>query len=65
MVLKPAECEVLELVRYQRGEQFLPHYDNRAGCTARRRAASLIIYLSDVEAGGATYFANAAGEHLV
>jgi len=49
------KSEALQVVRYRTGEYYHEHYDNRAG-NAAHRAATFMVYLCDVEAGGATYF---------
>lgn len=36
---------------------YTAHYDNKQGCT--RRAATFMMYLTDVDAGGATHFPKA------
>ncbi len=60
-------CETLQVQRYAKGQDYRPHYDffdkDSAGydtATARsgQRLATLILYLKEPEAGGATYFAN-------
>lgn len=57
--------ENMQLLRYLPGEEYRPHYDyfdSRAqgyeGLTRKsgQRVASIIMYLSDVPAGGCTYF---------
>lgn len=50
--------EALQVVRYQKGEFYNEHYDNKAG-DASHRAATFMVYLTDVAAGGATYFPRA------
>jgi len=54
------KSEALQVVRYQKGEFYNEHYDNKAG-NASHRAATFMIYLSDVEQGGATYFPRSSG----
>lgn len=62
-----ARGETLQVQKYGAGEQYLPHFDFfYPGCPAEAKAlahggqrlATLIIYLRQPEAGGATYFAN-------
>lgn len=50
-------AEPMQVVRYDRGEMYTAHYDNKQGCV--RRAATFMMYLRDVEAGGATHFPKA------
>lgn len=50
--------EALQVVRYQKGEFYNEHYDNKAG-DASHRAATFMVYLTNVVAGGATYFPRA------
>jgi hypothetical protein len=45
----------LPVVRYHTGEFYAEHYDNKAGSDITR-AATIIVYLCDTPAGGATYF---------
>jgi len=54
------KSEALQVVRYKKGEFYNEHYDNKAG-NASHRAATFMIYLSDVESGGATYFPRSSG----
>ncbi|GAB4820293.1 hypothetical protein N2152v2_007339 [Parachlorella kessleri] len=58
---KPLELgEATQIVRYHEGDFYAPHYDNKAGDCARR-AATIMVYLSDVEAGGTTFFPRSSG----
>ena len=50
-------AEPMQVVRYERGEMYTAHYDNKQGCV--RRAATFMMYLRDVEDGGATHFPKA------
>ena len=59
--------EGLQVLRYRKGAQYLPHYDyfdaRDAGtplllARGGQRVATLIIYLKEPEAGGATVFPN-------
>jgi len=54
------KSEALQVVRYKKGEFYNEHYDNKAG-NASHRAATFMIYLSDVKQGGATYFPRSSG----
>jgi hypothetical protein len=54
------KSEALQVVRYHKGEFYNEHYDNKAG-NASHRAATFMIYLSDVDSGGATYFPRSSG----
>ena len=56
--------EALQVVRYQQGEFYREHYDNKAG-NASARAATFMIYLSPVIDGGATYFPKAKSTSTV
>tara|TARA_B110000503_G_scaffold30561_2_gene49427 strand:+ start:829 stop:2136 length:1308 start_codon:yes stop_codon:yes gene_type:complete len=46
-------AEPMQVVRYDKGEMYTAHYDNKQGCV--RRAATFMMYLNDVETG--TYWA--------
>ena len=50
-------AEPMQVVKYTKGQMYTAHYDNKQGCT--RRAATFMMYLSDVDAGGATHFPKA------
>merc|ERR1712157_115707 len=54
------KSEALQVVRYHKGEFYNEHYENKAG-NASHRAATFMIYLSDVDSGGATYFPRSSG----
>ncbi|EFN57062.1 hypothetical protein CHLNCDRAFT_143806 [Chlorella variabilis] len=55
--------EATQIVRYDPGQFYALHLDNRAGDSSRR-AATVMIYISDVEAGGATHFPRSCGYPL-
>ena len=50
-------AEPMQVVKYDEGQMYTAHYDNKQGCV--RRAATFMMYLSDVDAGGATHFPKA------
>eukprot|EP00884_Botryococcus_braunii_P007218 jgi/Botrbrau1/16498/Bobra.0142s0092.1 len=57
----PAENgEGLQILRYQDGEKYEPHFDyfhdNLNTANGGQRIATMLMYLSDVEAGGETIF---------
>jgi len=63
--LAPDLGEPMEMVRYGQAEEYLPHYDwfDPATAPGRRqldthgqRIATVILYVSDVDAGGSTVF---------
>ena len=58
-------CETIQVVKYTPGQEFKPHYDQfdpatkdgaREIRTGGQRAATLLVYLNEPEAGGATVF---------
>jgi prolyl 4-hydroxylase len=62
-----AFCETLQVQRYAQGQDYRPHHDffdkgsaahEAAEAHGGQRLATLILYLKEPEAGGATYFAN-------
>ncbi|KAK9809953.1 hypothetical protein WJX72_002399 [[Myrmecia] bisecta] len=54
------KTEAVQVVRYNKGEYYAEHFDNRAG-NCGLRAATLMVYLSDVPSGGATHFPRSTG----
>lgn len=58
-VSSPIEnVEGLQLVRYEKGQQFTPHFDYFTFPTKSQRIHTLLVYLNDIELkdGGATLF---------
>ncbi|MHA6845364.1 2OG-Fe(II) oxygenase [Ralstonia syzygii] len=62
-----AHCEGVTFARYLPGEQFRPHVDYFRGAvlnndkimgSSGHRIATVLLYLNEVEAGGATFFPN-------
>lgn len=51
--------EALSVLRYQPGQQFRPHVD-ALPATGNQRIRTVLVYLNDGFAGGATYFVNNA-----
>jgi prolyl 4-hydroxylase len=60
-------CETLQVQRYVKGQEYRPHHDffdqgsaahEAAMAHGGQRLATLILYLKEPDAGGATYFAN-------
>lgn len=60
-------CETLQVQRYAKGQEYRPHHDffdkdsagyDTATAQGGQRLATLILYLKEPEAGGATCFAN-------
>lgn len=51
-------AEAMQVVKYEVGQFYHEHYDNKAGQTSMR-AATFMMYLCDSEGGGATYFPRA------
>ena len=61
MQLPLAHAEGLQVLRYEPGQEFKPHYDYFAHhnpSSQNNRISTLIVYLNDVEEGGATTFPN-------
>ncbi|QHW33561.1 2OG-Fe(II) oxygenase [Paenibacillus rhizovicinus] len=57
MNIPVAHAESLQILNYQPGEQYQPHYDYFTSANvANNRISTLLIYLNDVEEGGETYF---------
>lgn len=66
LVQLPADHgEGLQILRYQPGQEYKPHFDyfdptlagsHKALAKGGQRVATALLYLSDVEAGGETYF---------
>ena len=54
--------EILQVLRYEMGQEFRPHTDGYAGPTTSsgfvdsNRLVTVFCYLNDVERGGTTYF---------
>ncbi|KAF5839866.1 hypothetical protein DUNSADRAFT_18409 [Dunaliella salina] len=59
--LKLERTEALQVIAYDAGEFYTEHYDNKAGGVVTR-AATIVCYLSDCPAGGATYFPKSTGQ---
>eukprot|EP00967_Tisochrysis_lutea_P154208 scaffold305848_cov18-Tisochrysis_lutea.AAC.1 len=49
------------VIAYNPGEFYTEHYDNKAGGIVTR-AATIVCYLSNCPAGGATYFPKSTGQ---
>ncbi|MFO1220451.1 MAG: 2OG-Fe(II) oxygenase [Burkholderiaceae bacterium] len=58
-----AKSTGIQVIRYLPGQKFSPHFDylnpNAIGIGVKQRLASVLIYLNDVDAGGATSFPDA------
>lgn len=62
MALQTDNGEALQILQYQHGQKYEPHFDfffdkvslERGG----HRIATVLMYLSDVESGGETVFPN-------
>lgn len=55
--LPPEHAEPLEVLRYLPGQEYKPHYDFYTDARHKaQRVVTVFVYLSDVEAGGATAF---------
>lgn len=60
--LPPSHAEYLQLLEYQVGQRYHVHHDyvpHHVDRPAGPRILTVLVYLSDVEAGGATYFEDA------
>lgn len=59
--LDGGQFQTPQFLRYEQGQYYRPHYDhyltqsNKVSC-GHQRVRTFVIYLSDVEAGGETYF---------
>lgn len=64
--IPPALCEPLHLLRYETTEYFRGHLDAHAkpGFPTSSRVATCLIYLSDVEEGGETFFPLASAQQV-
>ncbi|ACS99249.1 2OG-Fe(II) oxygenase [Paenibacillus sp. JDR-2] len=57
MNIPVSHAEPLQVLRYQPGEQYHPHFDYfTQGSSMNNRISTLVMYLNDVEEGGETYF---------
>ncbi|WP_336775704.1 2OG-Fe(II) oxygenase [Paenibacillus sp. MMO-58] len=57
MNIPVSHAEPLQVLRYQPGEQYHPHFDYfTPGSNMNNRISTLVMYLNDVEEGGETYF---------
>lgn len=59
MCIPVAHAEGLQILNYQVGQEYKPHLDFFKATDERNenpRISTLVLYLSDVEAGGDTYF---------
>ncbi|WP_178075087.1 2OG-Fe(II) oxygenase [Paenibacillus albus] len=57
MNIPVSHAEPLQILHYKPGEQYHPHFDYfTSGNVVNNRISTLIMYLSDVEEGGETYF---------
>eukprot|EP00927_Polykrikos_kofoidii_P051325 TRINITY_DN45115_c0_g1_i1.p1 TRINITY_DN45115_c0_g1~~TRINITY_DN45115_c0_g1_i1.p1 ORF type:complete len:506 (-),score=74.69 TRINITY_DN45115_c0_g1_i1:27-1370(-) len=55
------QAEKLQIVRYEEGQEYMPHHDFGDDGTMEQRFLTLLIYISTPEEGGATSFPKAAG----
>lgn len=52
-----SHAEPLQVLHYRPGEQYQPHYDYfSSGRVENNRISTMVVYLNDVEEGGATTF---------
>eukprot|EP00983_Pelagomonas_calceolata_P056411 1144581-Pelagomonas_calceolata.AAC.11 len=59
---RPCMCMLfMAVIAYNPGEFYTEHYDNKAGGIVTR-AATIVCYLSNCPAGGATYFPKSTGQ---
>lgn len=57
MNIPVTHAEPLQILHYQAGEQYQPHYDYfTSGNVENNRISTLVMYLNDVEEGGETHF---------
>lgn len=63
---KPLTCRYFQVVRYEKGQYYLPHHDQQTAHWAPQgpRVYTFYLYLSDVEAGGGTRFGD-LDEHCI
>ena len=54
-------AEELQVVRYEKGQQYAPHHDFGDDGTSEARFLTLLLHVSPSESGGATAFPKAAG----
>jgi prolyl 4-hydroxylase len=50
------QMEPLKLIRYEKGQFFLPHHDEGGGGHLARRIITMFVYLNTCESGGETNF---------
>lgn len=61
-MLRPAmNSEHLQVVRYEKGQQYQPHHDFSDEGIANQRFLTLLLYISPSQAGGGTSFPKASG----
>lgn len=58
----PSQLEIIQVLNYKKGQEFIPHTDgfsgpfSACGFEQSTRLATIFCYLNDVEVGGETYF---------